>query len=437
MSQETLSRTISLPGAAFLIIGYVVGATIFILPGSLAADAGPAVYVAYMLAAIPAVFACFAMALVGSAIPASGSIYLLIRDLLSPALGFLYLWIMVTMAAVVIPLIAYGFADYSAHFHGGLNSRLVAMAIIAIFVAINYLGMKAASSLQNVMVVGFLIVLLFFGVGGVANGDPALMQPLFPRGWSPIILATITAYFSYAGVFIIAEVAGEIKNPGRTIPLAIFLSFIVIVLLYMLVPFALTRVLPWETLGSTKMAVVTAAQQFLPGWLVTFIAAGALFAAATSINGIMMGLSRDFYKGAKFGLFPRYFGAVHSRFKTPGRAVLVIGILSLAGAYVGGSVVQYAQIAVMGLMVIQIMTGVALLKLPGKMPEVYAASSFRLSIFSLRFISIAYIIFSVIFLIILGLDQPDAVLKGLIFLLLGFAWYWVSSRRNNGSESPD
>jgi len=433
MSQETLSRTISLPGAAFLIIGYVVGATIFILPGSLAADAGPAVYIAYMLAAIPAVFACFAMALVGSAIPASGSIYLLIRDLLSPALGFLYLWLMVMMAAVVIPLVAFGFADYSAHFQSGLNSRLVAMSVITLFVVINYLGMKVASSLQNVMVVGFVIVLLLFGVGGLANGDPALMQPLFPRGWSPIIMATITAYFSYAGVFIIAEVAGEIKNPGRTIPLAIFLSFILIVLLYMLVPFALTRVLPWETLGSTKMAVVTAAQQFLPGWLVTFIAVGALFAAATSINGIMMGLSRDFYKGAKFGLFPRYFGVVHSRFKTPGRAVLVIGVLSLAGAYVGGSVVQYAQIAVMGLMVIQIMTGVALLKLPGKMPEVYAASSFRLSLFSLRFISIAYISFSVIFLVILGLDQPDAVLKGLIFLLLGFAWYGISSRRNNGS----
>jgi APA family basic amino acid/polyamine antiporter len=436
MSQDTLSRTISLPGAAFLIIGYVVGATIFILPGSLAVDAGPAVYIAYLLAAIPAVFACFAMALVGSAIPASGSIYLLIRDLLSPSMGFLYLWIMVAMAAVVIPLVAFGFADYSAHFHPGLNSRVVAMSVIALFITINYLGMKVASSLQNVMVVGFIIVLLLFSVGGLANGDPSLMKPLFPRGWSPIVLATITAYFSYAGVFIIAEVAGEIKNPGRTIPLAIFLSFIVIILLYTLVPLALTSVLSWETLGSTKMAVVTAAQQFLPGWVVTFIAAGALFAAATSINGIMMGLSRDFYKGAKFGLFPRYFGGVHSRFKTPGRAVLVIGALALAGAFAGGSVVQYAQIAVMGLMIIQIMTGIALLKLPGKMPEVYAASSFKPGALALRFISIAYIMFSVVFLIILGLDQPDAIFSGLIFMAMGFAWYLVSARRNRPVGNP-
>jgi APA family basic amino acid/polyamine antiporter len=430
MSQETLSRTIGLPGAAFLIIGYVVGATIFILPGSLAADAGPAVYIAYLLAAIPAILACFAMAQIGSAIPASGSIYLVIRDVLSPSLGFLYLWIMVAMAAVVIPLVAFGFADYFTHFNPGLNSRVVAMSIIALFILINYLGMRAATGLQSVMVVGFLIVLLVFGVGGLINGDPSLMKPLTPRGWSPIVLATITAYFSYTGVFIIAEVAGEIKNPGRTIPLAIFLSFLVIILLYTLVPLALTSILPWETLGSTKMAVVTAAQRFMPGWLVTFIAAGALFAAATSINGIMMGLSRDFYKGSKSGLFPRYFGGVHPRFKTPGRAVLVIGALSLAGAAAGGSVVQYAQIAVMGLMVIQIMTGIALLKLPGKMPEVYAASPFRLGPFSLRFVSVFYIVFSIAFLIILGADQPDAVLSGTVFIALGFGWYLITARHN-------
>ena len=435
MTRTELTRSIGLPGAAFLIIGYVVGATIFILPGSLAADAGPAVYIAYLLAAIPALFACFAMALIGCAVPASGSIYIVIRDALSPALGFMYLWIMVVMAGAVIPLVAFGFADYSAYFYAGLDSRLVTLSVIGLFVIVNYLGMKAAAGLQSLMVVGFIIVLSGFGVGGIANADPALMRPLFPNGWSPMVMATITAYFSYTGVFIIAEVAGEIKNPGRTIPLAIFLSFAVIILLYMMVPLALTGVLPWQTLGDTQMAVVTAAEKFLPGWGVAAIAAGALFAAATSINGIVMGLSRDFYKGAKSGLFPRYFGAVHARFNTPGRAVLVIGALSLLGANFGGTVVQYAQIAVMGLMVIQVMTGIALLKLPGKLPDVYAASSFKPGKFTLRFISIGYIVFSMIFLVILAVDQPKSVLSGAVFMGLGFAWYLVASRGAAGTSS--
>ncbi|MCP4047574.1 MAG: amino acid permease, partial [Gammaproteobacteria bacterium] len=357
MSRDQLSRSISLPGAAFLIIGYVVGATIFILPGSLAAETGPAVYLAYLLAAIPAIFACFVMAMIGSAIPASGSIYVVIRDALSPALGFLYIWLMVALAVVVIPLVAFGFADYFSYFHPGSSDKTIALSVITLFIAINCLGMRVASGFQNIMVISFLITLLVFGVGGVVNADTELMAPLIPNGWPPIMVAAITAYFSYAGVFVIAEVAGEIKNPGRTIPLAIFLSFAVIILLYTLVPFALTSVLHWESLGSTDMAVVTASQQFLPSWTVSLIAVGALLAAATSINGIMLGMSRDLYKGAKSGVFPRYFGGIHPRFGTPSRAIMVVGTLSLAGALGEGSVLQYAQLAVMGLMVVQVMTG--------------------------------------------------------------------------------
>ena len=435
MTQETLARTINLPAAVFLIIGYVVGATIFILPGSLAVDAGPAVYIAYLMAAVPAVFACFVMAVIGSAIPASGSLYLIIRDVLSPSLGFLYIWLMVAMAALVIPLVAFGFADYFTYFHAGLDGTVVAFGLISLFIVINYLGMEVASGIQNLMVIGFILALLIFGIGGLTHADPALMKPLIPRGWPPIVVAATTAYFSYAGVFIIAEVAGEIKNPGRTIPLAIFLSFTVIILLYTLVPLALTSVLDWETMGSTRMAVVTASQIFMPGWLVTFIAAGALFAAATSVNGIMMGMSRDFYKGAKSGLFPRYFAAIHPQTRTPGRAVLVIGGLALAGALTGGSVVQYAQIAVLALMVIQIMTGIALLKLPAKMPEVYEASAFKLGIFSLRFVCICYIVFSAIFLVVLGMEQPDAIVSGLIFIAIGYAWYLLGVRNSTSQNA--
>ncbi len=434
MTQATLSRTINLPAAVFLIIGYVIGAAIFILPGNLAVEAGPAVYIAYLMAAVPAVLACFVMAVIGSAIPASGSIYLVIRDALSPMLGFLYLWLMVAMAALVTPLVAMGFADYFSHFYSGLDSKVVTITVIALIIVINYLGMQVASGFQNLMVIGFILALLIFGIGGLTHADPALMKPLFPRGWSPIVVASMTAYFSYAGFFIIAEVAGEIKNPGRTIPLAIFLSFTVIILLYTLVPLALTSVLHWETLEFNKMAVVTASQNFMPGWLVTFIAAGALFAAATSVNGIMMGLSRDFYKGAKSGLFPRYFAAINPQFKTPGRAVLVVGALSLAGTLAGGNIVQYAQIAVLALMVIQIMTGIALLKLPGKMPEVYAASPVKPGLFALRFICICYIAFSAIFLVVLGMEQPDAIVFGLIFIALGCTWYVLMVRKFDSQD---
>lgn len=145
MNGSGLARTVSLPSAVFFIIGYVVGATIFILPGSLAADAGPAVFVAYALAGIPAIFAGFVMAQIGSALPVSGANYVLIREVLSPYLGFLYQWIMVSMAAVAIPLIAFGFADYLGYFLPGIDDRVVAAALTIFFVIVNGFGITAGS----------------------------------------------------------------------------------------------------------------------------------------------------------------------------------------------------------------------------------------------------------------------------------------------------
>jgi len=332
---------------------------------------------------------------------------------------------------VVIPLLALGFVDYFAFFWPGLNSRVVAVVMIVMIIALNYLGMKVANGGQSVMVVGFIIALLVFGVGGLLHGDAELAQPTLPYGVKPLLVAGITAYFSFVGVYIIAEVAGEVENPGRTIPLAIVLSFAVIMLLYMLVPIALTRILPWQTLDTVPMAVVTAARTFLPGWVVVFIAAGALLAAVTSINGMLMGLSRDFYSGAQSGLFPRYFAAIHPRFTTPGRAVVTVGLLALAGVFAGGGILQYAQIALMGLMLIQVMTGIALLRLPTKLPEAYAASSFKLGRNSLRFISISYIAVSVAFFLLLATEQPSILIPGGLFLLLGLGFYAVSARRRS------
>lgn len=430
MSDRHLERTIGLAGATFLIIGYVIGASIFILPGSLGATIGPAVWVAYLLAALPAIVAGFVMAQVGSAFPASGSLLLIIRDVLSPGLAFVYLCLMTATAAIAIPLVAIGFADYFAYFQPGVDIKTLSLAIVALFIVVNFLGMTVASGIQNVLVVGFLIALVIFATGGIANANPEHMRPVFPEGFQPVVLAAVTAFFSYAGVFIIAEVAGEIKDPGRTIPRAILLSFVVIIALYVTVPFALTGLLSRQALNQTNMAVVAASQVFLPSVLVTFVAAGALLAAATSINGILMGISRDIYRGAKSGMVPAYFGAVHRKFSTPTRAVLLVGALALLGTAVGGEIVIFAQLAVMSIMAIQIITGIALWQLPRRLPAVYEASSFRIRRGPLRIVSVLFIAFSLAFLIILSLEQPFALLAG---GLIALAAYGFAASRDRAS----
>ncbi len=418
MKSSSLQRTVDLKSAIFILIGFVIGATIFVLPGTLAADAGPAVFLAYFFAGIPAIFACFVMAQVGGAFPTTGASYEVISKVLSPYWGFIYICFMVSLAALVIPLVAFGFADYIQHFLPNSNPTFIALLVVAFFIATNCLGMELSMHIQIALVMFFLIVLMVFGFSGITNGDPQLLHPLFPNGYSPVILAAITAYFSYAGVFVIAEIAGEIKNPGKTIPQAILISFIVIIAVYILVPLALVMTIPWADYAGKSMAVVTASNILLPEWMVNFIALGALFAAATSINGILMGLSRDFYKGAEENHFPKYYSNVSNRNATPVPAVLAIGVLSIVGVLVGGSIKEYVQIAVLGLMITQILIGISVLKLPTKLPNLYQNAKYKLSKPQLKFFSFGFIFFSISFFLYLGAQSPKSIIAGIAYLLI-------------------
>jgi APA family basic amino acid/polyamine antiporter len=436
LTTQTLSRSVGFWSASFIVTGYVVGATIFILPGSLAPDTGPAVFIAYALAAIPAVIAGFVMAQIGSAVPVSGSIFILVRDALSPLAAFFYLWIVVSMGAVVIPLVAFGFADYLGHFLPGLDTRIVAALLVLLFVALNAFGMNVVTTVQNVMVVAFIGALLLFGIGGIAAGDPDNLRPLFPKGHWAVSIAAITAYFSYTGVFVIAEIAGEVRDPGRNIPRAILFAFVLIIIVYTVVPLALMMVVPWNEQGNTSMPVVAASARFLPDGLVTVIAVSALLAGATTVNGILMGLSRDLYQGARNGLFPSVLAGVNEKSRVPGRAVAVVGALAIVGVAIGGSITSYAQLALIGLMIIQVLTGIALIRMPTAMPDAYRESRFRLNRGTLTLLGSLYIAISIFFLFMLSSEKPRllAIIAG--FLLVGAAYRLVWGRIAAGRHTP-
>ena len=117
MSGTRLERKISLSGAVFLLIGNIVGASIFILPGQLAGIAGPAVFIAYLIASVPAIANCLIAAQVGSILPVSAAGYVFSSVVLHPFLGFLKEWTGALGLIIGVPILAYGFADYMAFFY--------------------------------------------------------------------------------------------------------------------------------------------------------------------------------------------------------------------------------------------------------------------------------------------------------------------------------
>ena len=190
-----MKRTIGLSGAIFTVVGYIIGASIWILPGELAVTAGPGVVVAYTLAAIPSLFVCFVCAQIGCAYPVSGAAYVAVSRLISPLWGFIFVWSIVVAVVVAIALVAYGIADFLAFFWPEAPRLGVALGSVVLFTGVNLLGARLSVGAQSFLVVLFIVAMLVFGVGGIANADWSLLTPLLPNGFSPVLVATVAAFF--------------------------------------------------------------------------------------------------------------------------------------------------------------------------------------------------------------------------------------------------
>lgn len=371
-----VSRSLGLAASVFVFVGYIVGASIFILPGNLGGETGPGLFISYLLAVIPAGLAASVLAYAGSVYPVSGSIFVLIKNVLPPYFSALMVIVTVLLFVVGLPLVAFGFADYLSYFLPGYNRQLLAGGIVLLFVVINSRGVDITARVQELLVVAFCSVLLIFSAAGIWNGDGARLTPLLPNGFSPIVATAMTLYFSFSGANIVADIAGEIKNPGRNIPLTLLIGTLLILTLYLAVALALMMNAPWNDLGGSA-AIAKAAAVFLPPWLVTLIAVGALTAAATSINGPILGASRNLLAFAREGLLPKFFARVNAHTHVPVRGVYLCGALVLLGVTIGTRIEHYADMTVIAFMTIYILLGYAAYRLPRVFPDVHQKSNFK------------------------------------------------------------
>ena len=152
-------RRIGTWGAVVTLIGYVIGASIFVLPAQLLPSLGSGIVAAYLVAALPAVFTCLAGAVIGNAFPVSGATYVAVRDTVGVRAAFVMAWLLLWAAALGTALVAYGLADYAAFVWPGVDARMVALASVAAFVLVNLTPVSVTVGVQGAMVVGFALVM--------------------------------------------------------------------------------------------------------------------------------------------------------------------------------------------------------------------------------------------------------------------------------------
>ncbi|MCP4755130.1 MAG: amino acid permease [Proteobacteria bacterium] len=391
---STLQRSLSLTGAVALTVGFVVGGSIFVLIPTLAGMTGPSLWLAYLLSAIPAVFAALYLMQLGGAMPVTGANYVAVTRWISPMAGFSTSLSAGVAMVCTNCLVAWGFAEYLVTYLPQLPVMACAVGVIVLFGLINWFGVRTFEKIQVVMLVVFMVAMLIFGIGGLFNIQPEFQTPMFPKGMGGFFTVVAVASFSWAGVIAIVEVSGEVRNPKRNVPLTIMISMVIIGLLYIIQTYAFTGTLLWSEsaeIGST--AVLKAAGSFLPKWGVGFIALGALLAMATTINSMILMGARETLVWSSDLVIPAFFQRINPRFHTPEMTIFLMTALSVVGVLFAADIEKYALMVIFALMVIQFFGATAVLRMPGKAPDIYQKALFKFGPFWRWFTWIGCVVF--------------------------------------------
>jgi APA family basic amino acid/polyamine antiporter len=353
MVGHDLDRSLGLYPTMMISMGAMIGSGIFVLPALGYKKAGPAVILAYVLAAIVVLPAALSKAEMATAMPESGGTYLYIDRALGPLFGTIAgigAWFSLVFKSSFALV---GLGAYLLLFAPIAQGAVVyvGLALGVVVVALNISGTKLSGQVQAVIVTVVVAGLLAYVVNSGFVADTARYSPFTTDGSGGVVTAAAFVFVSYAGVTKVASVAEEVKDPGTNLPRAMLGSMAVMTVLYVAVvgaviglsdPEVLKYGGPGETASLTPMA--DGASALLGGAGVVFISVIAVVALTSMANAGVMSSSRFPLAMSRDDLLPPRLRTIDSRFKTPRNSVLLTGItLLLLIAFV--PVIELAKLA--------------------------------------------------------------------------------------------
>ena len=311
--------------------GAMVSSGLFVLPGLAYAKTGPSVFVSYLIAGLMAVAGMVSQAELVSAMPKAGGTYFYVTRSLGPAVGAidgLLTWFSLALKSAFALL---GMAAF-ARLIVDVNIHVISITLTVIFLILNLLGAKEASKVQVALVVGLIALLGFYIVDGLPKVKLANYEPFAPHGAAAIVSAAGFVFISYGGLLKVASVAEEARDPGKTIPLGMFLAFLVISSFYFMVVFVTVGVLGPAMRGSlTPISDGARAIMGKPGQIVLSIAA--ILAFVSTANAGIMAASRYPLALSRDGLLPEFIGRINRRFGTPHISILITGFFMITSLF--------------------------------------------------------------------------------------------------------
>jgi basic amino acid/polyamine antiporter, APA family len=342
--QPALRRSISQLDATAMVVGTIIGASIFVQPSEITtrAPSVESVILVWALAGVLTAFGALVCAELSSAFPDTGGVYVYLTRAFSPTVAFLWGWAMFwAMHSGIIAAIAVVFARYVGYFVEltPAATKAVAIAAIAGLSAVNYVGVRPGSRLQTVLTIGkvgaiaALIVLAFTAGRSVPQhfvADPAASIPA-----GEIVMAVAAGLFAFGGWHMVTYAAGETDRPERTIPNALFAGVAIVTVCYIALNLAYLYVLPLASVAASTRVAADAAEAIVGPRGGSVISLVVLVSTLGGLNGIILSGPRVYFAMARDRLVVPWIGEVHPRFRTPARAIVLQAAWSSALVLLG------------------------------------------------------------------------------------------------------
>ena len=431
--QPKLKRVLSLLDATMINAGGIIGSGIFMVPAAVAMFTGSAslFFMVWIAGGIVSLFGALSVAELGAAMPRAGGQYVYLSEAYGPVWGYLYGWSAIAVINTAsIAAFGVAFSEYLRFFFPitDISIKGIAVATIVLLTIINILDVKSGARFQNLFTIsklgaifGIIILGLVMEGGSNQNLSPFFSDQSFTELVGPLGLAMVSVLWTFDGWIFITYVAGEVKNPGRNIPLSLIFCMLIVVTIYLLLNYVLIYTLGFTGMNGSDLVVSDAASVFLGNKGAAIVTLIILISLIGANNGFVLTSARINYAMAKDKLFFHQASQIHPRFKSPANALIIQCVWACLLTFTG-TFNQLITYIIFASWIFYGMSAGAVIILRNKKPDM--ERPYKTPVYP--WIPIIFILFAIFLTINTIMEAPrDAAIgAGIILIGLPMYYYW-------------